>query len=367
MQQPLNRSAQAVASAAGTATFTFDSVPQGQQWQGTVAISGAPSYATFQATVADINWGVFSGPQSFGPVQIDGRLSLSIAGSFLVPGQTYVAVLQGVAASAGELPPLAPQPSPLPTFARAPLFDTRFNGTAAIAFVPTLIPAAPGFATTCDVSNYAGVRCSFFNTGTTAVQIQILFLDTHMQQTLGIHTVFLAGSGTANYVAKGANFLIPCLGERLQIVINSAPTGSSCQVDVRVSGVNTDRASFVPANTGASNGIMDDALAAINNVTVTTLTSTAAPANYVYAGPCTLQLSFSAAPSTWVASVACLTVSGADFTVASYDQISAPGATLRPRPLGPFFAPPSPLRIIFTNQGSGSTIVNALLVADDWR
>ena len=80
---------------AGSATFTFQSVPDGQHWTGSLTIADASSQASFQATVGATPIGAWGGPTVFGPIQLQANQQLVVTAAGLNPGDSYVCVLTG--------------------------------------------------------------------------------------------------------------------------------------------------------------------------------------------------------------------------------------------------------------------------------
>ena len=80
---------------AGSATFTFQSVPDGQHWTGSLTIADASSQASFQATVGATPIGAWGGPTVFGPIQLVANQQLVVTAAGLNPGDSYVCVLTG--------------------------------------------------------------------------------------------------------------------------------------------------------------------------------------------------------------------------------------------------------------------------------
>src|SRR5271166_2480488 len=91
----LNRTAQATATSAGTATFTFDSPPIGFTWTGTIAAPNAPASAGFVASVGLQQWCQWAGEATAGPVQLFANQQLVVSASGLIPGTAYQVVLIG--------------------------------------------------------------------------------------------------------------------------------------------------------------------------------------------------------------------------------------------------------------------------------
>lgn len=123
MQQPLRSPAQATTDARGNCTFTFPPVPQGQVWTGTVQILNAPNYSSFVATVAEIGWGTWQGSQPFGPIQAEGRLTVKVVGTTLLPNTAYTAMFQGIASTPEDAPLATPSVNTPQTTQVTPLFS----------------------------------------------------------------------------------------------------------------------------------------------------------------------------------------------------------------------------------------------------
>lgn len=153
MQQPLRTTAQATADANGNATFTFPAVPQGQWWTGTVQVQLAPNYSLFVATVAEVGWGTWQGSQPFGPVQAEGRLSVKVVATSLIPLTHYVAVLQGIASTTpADTPSATPSVNTPPTTQVTNLLTTAVTfanaGSQPQVIVAGIAPAHAGLLIT---------------------------------------------------------------------------------------------------------------------------------------------------------------------------------------------------------------------------
>jgi hypothetical protein len=79
----------AVASASGTATFTFDVTPLGYAWTGSISCTGAPNGAVFSATANGISWGSWGANTVFGPIQTRDNEVLVVTVTGLTSGTTY--------------------------------------------------------------------------------------------------------------------------------------------------------------------------------------------------------------------------------------------------------------------------------------
>jgi hypothetical protein len=103
--------AAATADANGLIAFRLGPAPLGFVWQGSVTVTNAPSGALFTASVASTPWGQWAGPTNFGPVQLWGNETLTVAGVGLQKNTQYALTFFGVSlpeAQADPLPPVAP-------------------------------------------------------------------------------------------------------------------------------------------------------------------------------------------------------------------------------------------------------------------
>lgn len=111
--QGRERLIQAVAAnsdANGLIAFRLGPCPLGFVWQGSVTITSAPSGALFNASVGT-PWGQWAGSTNFGPVQLWGNETLTVAGIGLQKSTQYSMLFFGVAMPewmADPLPPVAP-------------------------------------------------------------------------------------------------------------------------------------------------------------------------------------------------------------------------------------------------------------------
>lgn len=88
--QQLTEQKSAVASGAGTATFTFDSPPSGFVKSGTLQCLAAPTGAVFLATIGATQWGDWAGNSVAGPVQATANEQLVVTATGLTAGTTYL-------------------------------------------------------------------------------------------------------------------------------------------------------------------------------------------------------------------------------------------------------------------------------------
>jgi hypothetical protein len=68
----------------------------GSVWEGTVTIINVPSTAQFNFSVLDISWGTFFGVGPYGPIQVYGQETLTIAGQSLTANTQYQARFIGI-------------------------------------------------------------------------------------------------------------------------------------------------------------------------------------------------------------------------------------------------------------------------------
>jgi len=98
----------AVAQADGTATFKFQSPPEGLTWTGTMTCAGAPLGAVFAAVIGAVSWGDWAGNSVYGPVQALANQQLIITATGLVPGTSYEIVWAGSSDDSRNVQPVWP-------------------------------------------------------------------------------------------------------------------------------------------------------------------------------------------------------------------------------------------------------------------
>jgi hypothetical protein len=108
VSQQLNQTASAIASATGTATFTFQSPPTGFTWTGTLQVTNAPATALFTATIGATTWEQWAGDSTAGPVQAHPNQQLVVAATGLSPGITYALPWTGSSDAEGSVQPIYP-------------------------------------------------------------------------------------------------------------------------------------------------------------------------------------------------------------------------------------------------------------------
>ena len=112
MIQPLFETADATAAVGGSATFTFPAVPMGLVWTGTLGIFSAPTAAVFSVRVgvpgAGLLWGSWAGNSTFGPIQAQGRLTVSVTATGLTAGVAYQCIWIGNSCFEWEAIPVSP-------------------------------------------------------------------------------------------------------------------------------------------------------------------------------------------------------------------------------------------------------------------
>jgi hypothetical protein len=106
--QQLNESVSAVASGTGTATFTFQSPPQGLVWTGTLSCGSAPATASFLAMIGATNWGTWGGDSVAGPVQAYANQQLVVTATGLTAGLSYDLIWAGSSDEPSGIQPVFP-------------------------------------------------------------------------------------------------------------------------------------------------------------------------------------------------------------------------------------------------------------------
>ena len=108
--QQLTLSTSAVASATGTATFTFQSPPQGVTWTGTLTCAGSPATSIFLAVIGATSWGDWAGASVYGPVQAFGMEQLIVTATGLTSGVSYDLEWTGSSDASTQVQPIFPDP-----------------------------------------------------------------------------------------------------------------------------------------------------------------------------------------------------------------------------------------------------------------
>lgn len=96
MRQPIPQGPGGTSSTTGSLTFTYQTIPTGQTWIGTISIPGAPPSATMTATVGSLDIGTWSGSNTYGPITCGGGDTVVITATNLVPSTPYVCSWVGI-------------------------------------------------------------------------------------------------------------------------------------------------------------------------------------------------------------------------------------------------------------------------------
>ena len=108
--QQLNVGISKIASGTGTATFTFQSPPNGQTWTGTLNCAAANTGTVFSVAVGAVNWGSFGGNSVYGPVQVfgSGGQQLIVTATGLTANTSYEMYFIGSADPSAMVAPIWP-------------------------------------------------------------------------------------------------------------------------------------------------------------------------------------------------------------------------------------------------------------------
>lgn len=109
--QQLNLQQSAVATAGGTATFTFPNPPTGLAFTGTLSCANAPTAAQFVAMIGATQWGDWAGNSVAGPIQARAGQQLVVTASGLVAGVTYELTWIGSSDNEPNVQPIFPEPN----------------------------------------------------------------------------------------------------------------------------------------------------------------------------------------------------------------------------------------------------------------
>lgn len=90
----LTKTATATASVGGAATFTFDAVPTGYVWRGSIFIDQAPTAASSRITVSGTPWGSMGGGTALLVEAIGGDI-IQITSTGLTASTQFTAWLNG--------------------------------------------------------------------------------------------------------------------------------------------------------------------------------------------------------------------------------------------------------------------------------
>lgn len=96
MRQPIPLGPGGTSDSYGNLTLTYPNVPTGQTWIGTIAIPGAPASALVVAQVGNLNYGSWTGSNTFGPITVGQSDNLELTITNLLPSTPYQPAWNGV-------------------------------------------------------------------------------------------------------------------------------------------------------------------------------------------------------------------------------------------------------------------------------
>jgi len=127
----------------GNWASTFDPVPLGIGWQGTVTVPGAPSTTVFTLFVNSKAIGSPQGSTPYGPITVLGGERISISGGGLGPNAVYQAVLVGIMLPDKNAPSGWPMPVATGITASAPPIDVELDYQSRTDYQPVYLGTAP--------------------------------------------------------------------------------------------------------------------------------------------------------------------------------------------------------------------------------
>lgn len=261
MSSPLVRLASGTSDASGNLTLKFqDSPPVGQTWTGMVSASASPSGAIWQASVSGVPWATGVGAAAFGPVQLLGNMSLTVAGSGLVPNTLYSVYLQGVVDNAADAVPVWPNLPSLPPAYTGPALLDRSDTIAALGSLtyPFL---------TCGQWQSVAIHCQ---SGAAQSQLNFDWFDTPSSAGILLGSRIIVVDSGLN-----ADLTVPNLGPYLRITATTYVNPATVTLIVAMSS-RIGRA-WSPTALGP---IID-----VQDVTLLAGASQTFSANYTYGGP----------------------------------------------------------------------------------
>lgn len=139
--QRLYQAATGVVDATGAVKIAFQPVASQEMWTGSISVSNAQGFETWQVQVGGAIWGTFVGSAQFGPIQAKTGEKVTVTAAGLTQGIAYNGALIGISSADGEVPPATPQPQLL-NQAQIASFKRVFNGVGNSTV--TILPAVPG-------------------------------------------------------------------------------------------------------------------------------------------------------------------------------------------------------------------------------
>lgn len=221
MSSQLHETAQATPTPAGLCTFTFQPVPSGQVWTGSVSVPGASPNSVnpilWQAFDSGFPIGQWYGSQSSSTLQVFG--TLTVVGTGVAASTTsLIAYMGGVSTPTSQASPWWPSPTPTPPPAQPfQLLNSLFS--------PIAIPANNGFNLVGGASGVpvpvtlgTSLEISFLNT--TANCLMIISWPQSLTASGGPSLSFNIGIGSPSAQSgQIEGWVIPNLGPLLLVTI----------------------------------------------------------------------------------------------------------------------------------------------------
>jgi hypothetical protein len=119
------------------ASFTFQPIPMGSVWTGTIQVLQAPSWAFNQCTIGGVIWAEWTGYQPSPVLQAMAGEVIVVTSTGLSPNTLYQATLIGTVDQETDYVPVWPEASP-----------TTLLGSSGVAEINVPANSGPGFTTT---------------------------------------------------------------------------------------------------------------------------------------------------------------------------------------------------------------------------
>lgn len=117
----LVQSATATSDSSGNITFNLGPAALGEVWEGSLQIPNIPTGANFTARISSTLWGSWTGPTSFGPIQMWSGETVVVSGTGAAANTQYTVVMNGIwRADDGTVLPIGPS-APMATVPVEPL------------------------------------------------------------------------------------------------------------------------------------------------------------------------------------------------------------------------------------------------------
>jgi hypothetical protein len=123
----LVQSVTGTSDSAGNISFTLGPAALGEVWEGSLQIPNIPTGANLTAKISSTLWGSWTGPTSFGPIQLWNGESVIVTGTGAAASTQYTLVMNGIwRADDGTVLPIGPS-APMATVPVEPLLTLVSN------------------------------------------------------------------------------------------------------------------------------------------------------------------------------------------------------------------------------------------------